>query len=411
MPHVVEPNNGGQPMNDFADRWGIAEDKWWMRGEQPKEPVEWSEEFQRWHVYGYAEVNEALSNNEGYSADSGRLFGLDEETLKFFDGDLAQMTGPEHANIRRQVSHAFSPRFIEHLESRVEELANEYADKLKDLGRFNLLSDFVDSVAGIVFSELLGIPAEDRTMFKLVDQNMDQQAQMTLVDQGEEGYFEKLTKPLQPLREMLGVHIDDRTANPKDDLISLLSKVTRLDGSRMTRDQIINFIIGILGAGHLATPLLIGNTMLCLESFPEQAAKVKADRSLVPSMLEESMRFMTPGAASYRATIADVELGGKKIPKDQLIRVYLGAANRDPLQFPDPDTFDVTRSPNAHLGFGRGSHYCVGGQMVRVETRIVYNVLMDRFPKLRVDPHIPPLFFNSPDFTGVRSGGLWVLTN
>ncbi|WP_330299320.1 cytochrome P450 [Streptomyces sp. NBC_00503] len=399
-------------MTDFADRWGFADDKFWLRGEQPKEPVEWSEELGRWHAYGYAEVNEALSNNDGYSADSGRLFNLDEETLKYFDGDLAQMTGAEHANIRKQVSHAFSPRFIEHLESRVLELANEYADQLIHLGRFNLLSDFVDHVAGIVFSELLGIPADDRTMFKLVDQNMDQQAQMTPVDQGdgEEGYFEKLTKPLEPLREMLGRHVDERTQNPKEDLISLLSQVKKLDGSLMTRDQIINFIIGILGAGHLATPLLIGNTMLCLESFPEQAEKVKADHSLIPGMLEESMRFLTPGAVSYRATIADVELGGKQIPKDSLIRVFLGAANRDPLQFPNPDEFDVTRSPNAHLGFGRGSHYCVGGQMVRVETRIVFEVLLERFPNLRIDPNIPPLFFNSPDFTGVRSGGLWVLT-
>ncbi|TPQ17470.1 cytochrome P450 [Streptomyces sporangiiformans] len=399
-------------MTDFADRWGFDSDKFWLRGERPKESVEWCEELGRWHAYDYAEVNEALSNNEAYSADSGRLFDLDEETLKYFDGDLAQMTGPEHANIRKQVSHAFSPRFIDHLESRVLELSNEYADKLVDLGRFNLLSDFVDHVAGIVFSELLGIPADDRTMFKLVDQNMDQQAQMTQVDQGDgEGYFEKLTKPLQPLREMLGRHVDERSKNPKDDLISLLSQVKKLDGGPMTRDQIINFIIGILGAGHLATPLLIGNTMLCLESFPDQAAKVRADRSLVPSLLEESMRYLTPGAASYRATVADVELGGKKIPKDQLIRVFLGAANRDPRQFPDPDTFDAARSPNAHLGFGRGAHYCVGGQMVRVETRIVFNVLMDRFPKLRVDPDIPPLFFNSPDFTGVRSGGLWVRTD
>ncbi|QES50849.1 cytochrome P450 [Streptomyces venezuelae] len=396
-------------MADFADRWGFAQDKFWLRGERPAETVEWNEELLRWEVFGYAEVNEALSNNDAYSADSGKLFGLDEETLKYFDGDLAQMTGPEHANIRKQVSHAFSPRFIEHLESRVLELSNHHADKVANMGRFNLLSDFVDEVAGIVFSELLGIPADDRTMFKVVDQNMDQQAQMTLVDQGsEDGYFEKLTKPLEPLREMLGKHVDAKTKDPKDDLISLLSQVKKLDGTPMTRDQIINFIIGILGAGHLATPLLCANTMLCLESFPEQYELVKADHSLIPGMLEESMRFLTPGAASYRATIQDVELGGKKIAKDQLLRVFLGAANRDPRQFTNPDDFDITRAPNPHLGFGRGAHYCVGGQMVRVETRIVFEVLFNRFPKLRVDTDIPPLFFNSPDFTGVRSGGMWV---
>ncbi|WP_331743293.1 cytochrome P450 (plasmid) [Streptomyces sp. NBC_01136] len=396
-------------MTDFADRWGFEADKFWLRGERPSEPVEWREELQRWEAYGYPEVNEALSNNDGYSADSAKLFNIDEEMAKYFDGDLAQMTGPEHANLRKQVSNAFSPQFMAHLESRVHALASEYADTLEKFAKFNLLSDFVDHVAGIIFSELLGIPAEDRTMFKLVDQNMDQEAQMTQVDQGtEDGYFEQLIKPLQPLREMLGAHVDAKTKDPKDDLITLLSQVKKIDGSPMTRDQIINFIIGILGAGHLATPLLVGNTMLCLESFPEQYELVKADRSLIPGMLEETMRFLTPGAASYRATLQDVELGGKQIPKDTLIRVYLGAANRDPRQFPDPDTFDITRSPNPHLGFGRGAHYCMGGQMVRVETRVVFEVLFDRFPKLRVDPNIPPLFFNSPDFTGVRSGGLYV---
>lgn len=391
-------------MTDFADRWGFSPDKFWLRGEQPKELVEFDEELGAWHVYGYQEVAEAFSNADAFSADSARLFDFDEETAKYLDGDLAQMTGPEHANIRKQVSRVFNPKFMEDLESRVFELANKSIDKLAGEERFDLLGDFVDDVAGVVFSELLGIPADDRTMFRLVDQNMDQTAQMTMVDQVDgEGYFEKLTKPLQPLRDMLGEHIDERTKDPREDLISLLGQIRKLDGNLMTRDQIINFLIGILGAGHLATPLLIGNTALCLESFPDQAARVRADRSLVPRLLEESMRFLTPGNASYRATEVDVELAGKKIPKDQLLRVWIGAANRDPRQFTDPNTFDASRSPNLHLGFGHGAHYCVGGQMVRVETRIVFNVLMDRLPKLRVDPDIQPVFFNSPDFTGVRS--------
>jgi cytochrome P450 len=391
-------------MTDFADRWGLGPDHFWLRGEQPKERVSYDPVLGRWDAYGYAEVATALSDTARFSANSGRLFDLDEETAKFFDGDLGQMTGPEHAHIRKQVSHAFSPRFLAHLEDRVLELATEYADKLAGRTRFDLLGDYADYVAGIVFSELLGIPAEDRTIFHLVDQNMDQQAPMTQVDQGDDdGYFAKLTEPLQPLVDALGFHVDQRTAEPRDDLLSLLSRVEKLDGSLMTRQQVINFVIGILGAGHLATPLLIGNTMLCLESFPDQAQRVRADRSLVPSLLDEVMRFLTPASASYRATCADVELGGVQIAEDQLVRLWLGAANRDPAQFPNPDTFDAGRSPNAHLGLGRGAHYCVGGQMVRVETRIVFNVLLDRFPTLRIDPETAPVFYDSPDFTGVKS--------
>jgi cytochrome P450 len=391
-------------MTDFADRWGFTSpDKFWLRGEQPRQPVEFDESLDCWHIYGYPEVTEAISNGDAYSADSGRLFNFDEETAKYFDGDLAQMTGPEHANIRKQVSRVFNPKFMHNLESRVLKLGNDQVNKLAGRDRFDLLVDFVDDVAGVVFSELLGIPSEDRKIFHLVDVNMDQEAQMSVVDMGDEGYFEKLTKPLQPLVELLGTHIDERTKNPTEDLISALGQVRKIDGSLMTRQQIINFIIGILGAGHLATPLLIGNTALCLESHPDQAARVRADRNLVPTLIEESMRYLPSASASYRATEVDVELGGVEIPKDRLVRLWIGAANRDPRQFANPDAFDASRNPNPHLGFGRGPHYCVGGQMVRVETRIVFNILMDNFPNMRVDPDIAPVFYDSPDFTGVKS--------
>ena len=119
-----------------------------------------------------------------------------------------------------------------------------------------------------------------------------------------------------------------------------------------------------LGAGRLATPMLVGSTLMCLESFPEQAARVRADRSLVPTMLEETMRFVSPGNQTARATNREVEIGGKTIPKDQLVMLWMGPANRDPRGFTDPNSYDVTRNPNPHVGFGRGSYYCMGAQML-----------------------------------------------
>jgi cytochrome P450 len=237
-----------------------------------------------------------------------------------------------------------------------------------------------------------------------VNQNMDAEAQMTAGEAGQsEDFFENLTTPLQPLRDMLGAHIDERLERPRGDLLTLVAGIRRPDGTLLSRDQSINFIIGMLGAGHLATPLLIGNTVLCLESFPDQAARVRANRTLIPTLLDETMRFLTPANATFRATTADVELAGRKIPRDQLVRVTLPTANRDPRQFADPEEFDAARSPNLHVGFGYGHHYCLGRQMIRVETGIVFNLLLDRFPRLRVDPDIPPAFFASPDFTGVKS--------
>jgi cytochrome P450 len=233
---------------------------------------------------------------------------------------------------------------------------------------------------------------------------MNHEVQMTGADKEDSAaYFAKVTKPLQPLRDMLDEQIAEHRKYPRDDLITLLTQVTKIDGNPMTQGQIINFIIGIIGAGHLATPLLIGNTMLCLDSFPKEWERVRADRSLVSPMIEETMRFLTPGNATYRVSNVDTEVAGWKIPKDQLLRVELGSANRDPRQFADPGTYDVNRNPNPHLGFGHGVHYCLGQQMIRVETRIVFDLLMDRFPVLRVAPDVQPVFFLSPDFTGVNS--------
>lgn len=391
-------------MDDFADRWGFGAEKFWLRGELPRELVEFDEELGLWHVFGYPEVAAVFADSVSFSTDATRLLGLDETTLAAIDGDLAQMTGPPHAHLRGQVARVFSSDAMADLGPWVHEVAAELLDGLAGRDRFDLLGEFVDELSGIVFSRLLGIPAADRALFRLVDQNMDEQAQITTVNQGADAeYFDNLTAPLQPLREMLGGHLDERARRPRQDLLSLLAGVQKLDGTRLTRDQAINFVIGILGAGHLSTPLLIGNTILCLDSYPDQAQRVRAHRAMVSILLDETMRFLTPASASYRVTDCAVELAGTAIPKDQLVRLWLGAANRDARQFTEPHRFDAARSPNPHLGFGRGDHNCLGRQMIRMETGIVFNILLDRFPDLRVDPEVPPVFFGSPDFTGVRS--------
>jgi len=127
---------------------------------------------------------------------------------------------------------------------------------------------------------------------------------------------------------------------------------------------------------------------------------VRADRSLVGPMIEETMRFMSPGNQSARATNLDVVVDGTKIPKDQFVVLWLGPANRDPRAFADPNRFDLTRDPNPHLGFGHGAYYCMGAQLVRMETKIIFNLLLDRFPTLRIDPDRPVVHFASPEFTG-----------
>ena len=392
-------------MNDFAVRWGFEPERFWLHDVHPDRPVEYDEQYGRWNVYGYPEIFHILGDIQTYTPDATRLFDLDEEAAKYVEGDMSQLTGPEHAHMRKHVGHAFTPKAMSDLEARILVTADRLIDRLVGLDRFDLLTDFVEDLCAIVFSQLLGTPEEERDILRVKDQAMDYDGQMSTVApaEGEEEYFSGLVAPLLPLREFLGRHIDESWDDPKDDLLGLMIRYRKLDGSRMSRDEIINFGISVLGAGRLSTPMLIGNTLVCLESFPDQAARVRADRSLVPSLLEESMRFMSPGNMSFRATNAESELGGVTIPKDQLVMLWFGAANRDPRQFTNPDVFDAGRNPNAHLGFGRGAYYCVGAQLVRIETRIMFNLLQDRFPGLRLDPDKMPVFFGSPEFTGVRS--------
>lgn len=391
---------------DLADRWGLGEDRFWLRGHRPEHLVEFDEQMGLWHVYGYPEAVEVLSRDSEFSTNSSQLFELDAETAKYIEGDLTQMAGPEHAHLRGQVAEAFTGEAMRRLGARIAAETDELLDRLGDPTRFDLLGDFVCELSGTMFGELLGIPASDRGMFDLITATMDVEAQLTTGEQhagGTEDYFEGLTTPLQPLRDMLGRHIDDRLDQPRTDLLSLLAGVRKLDGEKMTRDQIINFVIGILGAGHISTPMLIGNTVLCLDAFPDQADRIRRDRSLIGSLFEETMRFLTPANASYRATTAPVVLAGRAIGENQLVRVWFGAANRDPREFTDPDSFDAGRDPNRHLGFGFGNHFCLGHRMIEVESGIVLNRLLDRFPSLAVDPEAAPVFYRSPDFTGVKA--------
>jgi cytochrome P450 len=148
--------------------------------------------------------------------------------------------------------------------------------------------------------------------------------------------------------------------------------------------------------------MLLGNTVLCLDSHPDAMAAVRADRSKLPATIEEALRYFSPFAALGRVTSTETDVAGTVVPADQLLMVWIAAANRDARQFTDPDRFDHTRDPNPHLAFGRGVHFCIGAPLARLEGRAALDILLDRFPELRTDPAQAPEFIPSPNMTGVR---------
>ncbi|MGK3202791.1 cytochrome P450 [Amycolatopsis sp. MEPSY49] len=392
-------------MTDFADRWGLNPEHFWLRGKQPEQIVRHDEKLGVWHVYGYPEAVEILGDPVTFASDSSYLLPDADDKAEYAAGDLLQMAEPEHGNLRKQVGHVFSPKAVADLESRITKLAHELIDELAGREAIDLVTDFADPLSGTLFCELLGIPTDDRELFKLVQKSIDSPVQLSTLEQGEdqESYLEAQLAHLQPLRDRLTEHIVERRARPRDDLLSLLIRLRKLDGTGLDDTEALNFAIIMLGAGHLTSTVLIGNTALLFDEFPEQAARVRENRALVPSAIDESLRFLTPAAATYRASTTEVTIGGTRVPKDQMLQVWFACANRDKRQFTHPEVFDPARDPNPHLGFGRGIHYCLGAHMARMEGRIVFDILLDRFPVLRTDPDNPPKFYGAPDFVGLHS--------
>ncbi|WP_409180682.1 cytochrome P450 [Amycolatopsis sp. VS8301801F10] len=400
-PEQLFVRKAGNRMTSTAGGWGFNPRHSWMRGERPEQAVEFDEETGMWHVYGYPEALAILNDPAVYTSDVARRFvpGADQWD---FDGNLTQADPPEHHQLRTLVSRAFTPRVVSSLEPRIAEVARELLDEIA-ADRFELNEAFAYPLPMIVIGDLLGTPREDRFLFKKwADEGMAARAQVkTTDDDGEQTRSIAAQRESQrQMHDYLLEHIADRRKHPKDDLLTHLTEAD-VDGERLRDNQIVNFAGLLTFAGHVTTTMLLGNTILCLEANPAEREQVRTDRSLIPSALEESLRCMTPLASAYRGTNIDVDLGGVRIPKDQMLEVWLAAANRDPRQFPDPDRYDAGRTPNAHLGFGRGIHACLGGSLARLEGRIAMNALFDRFPELGVDPDGVPEMIPSPDFTGV----------
>ncbi|MCI2420259.1 cytochrome P450 [Saccharopolyspora sp. K220] len=391
-------------MNAHVDRWESHPQHFWLRGQKPEQPVRFDEELGVWNVYGHQEAVEILSDPKTFSSNVGRLLPIEIDE-SFVEGDLTQLDPPDHRKLRRLVSHAFTPKIVADLEPRIADLTYELLDAVADRERFELVSDLAYPLPVIVIADLLGVPSSDRELFrKWAEEQLSGGRQLSVVEPDEQqwGELDAKLQSFQQIVDYLREHAAERRRRPRQDLLTQLVQA-EVDGDRLTDNEVVNFANLLLVAGHITTTMLLGNTVLCLDANPEQAARVRADRALLPSAIEESLRMLTPFALTYRATTAEAELDGHRVPADQILSVWLGAANRDGRQFADPHVFDPTRDPNPHLGFGRGIHFCLGAPLARLEGRIALNILLDRFPQLRTDPDNAPTFMPGTDMIGASS--------
>lgn len=384
-----------------ATQWETHPEHFWLRGQSPEKLVELDETTGIWNIYGYPECVAALSDPATFSNDVGRLFPVSYDP-SLDAGDFTQMDPPEHRKFRGLVNHAFTPNLVSGLQRRVAELTHELLDEHIARGRFEFVSDFAFALPVVMIAELLGVPGSDRYLFRQWMEKMLEDAfGFRPMDEEVEAQqaLEKGLAQLQEMRSYWLEHAEERKRKPREDLLSQLVQV-EVDGERLNDIEVFNIANRLFIAGHHTTTMLLTNTMMCLDAFPEQAAQVRADRSLMPTLVEESLRFLSPISSVMRATMTDVEVAGQVIPKDQAVNIWNGAANRDEREFADPHAFDPGRSPNPHIGFGRGVHFCVGRRLARMEGKVVLNILLDRLPNFRVDPDNPPKFFDVADAAG-----------
>jgi cytochrome P450 len=356
-------------------------------------PVARLARFGWWAISRYADVAAALKRPDLFSSDTGlerlRPPEIDPEIwaeITMIRGrSMVNADPPAHTRLRKLISAAFTPRAMQRLEARVQEIAGRLIDAIVARDSFDVVADLAIPLPVTVIAEMLGIDPGRGADFKRWSDDLLELGRLTREQRMPSEDLDRLIASRRELVAYLEATIAARREQPRDDLISELARAEDEEG-RLTAEEALGMMILLLVAGNETTTHLIGTGTHLLLDRPDAFAALRADPSLVPNFIEEVLRFEGPATMLFRRTTAEVTLAGGTIPADALVVLLIAAADRDPAQFPDPDRFDVTRDTRGHLGFGQGIHFCVGAPLSRLEGRIAFGELLRRLPPFsRVD--------------------------
>ncbi|HTJ44947.1 MAG TPA: cytochrome P450 [Kofleriaceae bacterium] len=347
-----------------------------------EDPVHWSDSYGGWIVTRYDDVARCLKDPRMSARRAEAMWDRMPPELRAatvplqraFSLWMLMMDPPDHTRIRSLVSRAFAPSLVQGLAPRIRAIVDE---TLAGVGAdFDLIKDVAQPIPAIVIAELLGVDPADHARFK---QWSDDLAMMEL---GPRGFGQAQTSMIE-MTEYLRAVLDERRRAPRADLLSQLLAAEEA-GQFLGEEELLANCVLILFAGHETTTNLIGNGILELARHPEQLARLRAEPELVEPAVEELLRFHGPIQRVRRSVKEAFELGGKPLATGDAVWLMIGAANRDPSVFEDPDTLDLRRRPTRHLTFGLGPHFCVGAALARVEGPIVLRALLE-LPPFRVE--------------------------
>jgi cytochrome P450 len=357
------------------------------------EPIFYVEDMNTWVLTTYEDAL-LLLKDPRFTKDNRKVAQSDNLSQEVDGGlrMLLQVDPPDHTRLRSLVSKAFTPRMIEQLRPRIQQIASELVDAVEKRGSMDLIIDFAYPLPITVITEMLGIPATDRQKFRIWTQ--------ALVNQQEEDWEDSREAFFSYIRALL----NEKRVHPGDDLTSRLVQVEE-NGDQLNELELVSMIFLLIVAGHETTVNLLGNGTLTLLQHPDQLQLLRDDPSLIVTAVEELLRYTAPVSLSdERWANEDIELHGKLIRKGQMVVASLISANADPHQFHNGDAFDITRRENQHLAFGKGIHFCLGAPLARLEAQIAFPTLLQRLPNLRLASETEHLTWtHNPMLRGLKS--------
>ena len=357
-----------------------------------KDPVHRMRLVDAWVLTRYEDADAMLRDHDRFGAEGRRFHDTGLTTLLDIDP-------PDHTRLRALVSRAFTPRSVSRWHERLQEITDRLLDAVADHDRIDLIAALGYPLPVTVIAEMLGVPPEDMYRFErwsndiaLIVEPILTRAQVKAV--------RRATRELFAYFETI---VEARRREPRDDLVSALLAAEEED-DKLTREELLSAMLLILVAGNETTRNLIGNGMLALLRHPDQLERLREEPGLLETAVDELLRYDSPVQLDGRVVREDLEMGGKRLRAGQKVIALLGAANRDPAAFRNPDALDIARKEKSHLSFGRGIHYCLGASLALLEARIAFRGLLDRFPSIHLAAE--PQYRDGIVLRGVES--LWI---
>ena len=369
-----------------------------------EDPVHWDPFLHAWVVTRYADVVRVLHHfSANRTPTPQQLSDLNLSALnpiaQVMVRQMLFLDPPDHTRLRALASAAFTPRRVEQLRSHIEEVMNGLIDRVTAQNQMDVMADFAGPAPAIITAELLGVPVEDHSDLKDWSQDF---AEMLGNFQHNPERYPRVLRSVENLSSYFREAMNQQRSAPRDGLIRAMMEA-EVEGERLNEEEIVANLIVTMVGGQETTTNLIWNGLLTLLRHPEELERLRANPTLIPSTVEELLRFESPSQHTARLAPEDAELGGKSIRKRQAVIAVMGAGNRDPERFPDPDRLDLERKDNRHLAFGWAAHFCFGAALARLEGQIAFQLLLNRLQDLRLKTGAPLVWRHNLGLRGLTA--------